>query len=75
MACRELLLTLNRKGLLKLPPRKNSAYNDKRNQFIPVIQVDQSAINRKLPELPPIELKSVRNTDHEPLYNSLIASR
>ena len=72
MACREVLLTLNRKGLLRLPPRHNSAYNDKRNRFIPVVEVDQTPINCKLSDLPPVELKSVRNTNYEPLYNSLI---
>ena len=72
MACREILLTLNRKRLLKLPPRKNSAYNEKRNRFIPVVQIDQSPINCKLADLPLIELKSVRNTNFEPLYNSLV---
>ena len=72
MACREVLLTLNRKGLLKLPPRQNSAYNEKRNRFIPIIEIDQTPINCKLSDLPPVELKSVRNTEHEPLYNSLI---
>jgi hypothetical protein len=72
MACREVLLTLNRKGLLKLPPRQTSAYNEKRNRSIPVLEVDQSPVNCKLADLPHVELKSVRNTHLEPLYNSLI---
>ena len=72
MACREVLLTLNRKGLLKLPPRQNSAYNEKRNRFIPIIEIDQTPIDCKLSNLPPVELKLVRNTKLEPLYNSLI---
>jgi len=72
MACREVLLTLNRKGLLKLPPRQTSAHNEKRNKFIPVVEINQTTINRNLSDLPPVELKSVRNNEHEPLYNSLI---
>ena len=72
MACREVLLTLKRKGLLRLPPRKNSAYNEKRNRFIPIVTIDQTPITCNLSDLPPIELKSVRNTKLEPLYNSLI---
>jgi hypothetical protein len=72
MACREVLLTLKRKGLLRLPPRKNSAYNEKRNQFIPIVTIDQTPIACKLADLPPVELKLVRNTKLEPLYNSLI---
>jgi hypothetical protein len=72
MACREVLLTLSRKGLLKLPPRQTSAHNEKRNKFIPVVEINQTPINCKLSDLPPVELKSVRNTKHEPFYNSLI---
>jgi len=72
MACREVLLTLKRRGLLKLPPRKNNAHNDKRNQTIPVIEIDKSPLIGKLSNFPPVELKPVRNTDHEPLYNSLV---
>jgi len=72
MACREILLTLNRKGILDLPPRKYSANNEKRNKFIPVVNIDTSPLNGKLSSLPPIELKSVRNTKLEPLYNSLV---
>lgn len=71
MACREVLLTLKRKGLICLPPRFNSANNEKRNRLIPVIEADQTPIDSKLSDLPPVELKSVRNTSLEPLYNSL----
>ena len=72
MACRELLLTLNRKGLITLPPRFNSANNDKRNRYIPVIETDQTPLQGNLSDLPPVILKLVRNTPLEPLYNSLI---
>lgn len=72
MACRELLLTLNRKGLITLPPRFISAYNEKRNRTIPVVNIDQPPLQEKLVNLGPIDLKPVRNTKLEPLYNSLI---
>ena len=72
MACRELLLTLNRKGLITLPPRLISANNEKRNRTIPVVNIDQSPLQEKLANLGPIDLKPVRNTKLEPLYNSLI---
>jgi len=74
MACREVLLTLNRKGLITLPPRLTSANNEKRNRSIPMVEVDQSPVNCKLADLPPVELKMVRSTDSEPLYNSLVHS-
>jgi hypothetical protein len=72
MACRELLLTLNRKGLITLPPRLISANNEKRNRTIPVVNIDQTPLQEKLTNLGPIVLKPVRNTKLEPLYNSLI---
>jgi hypothetical protein len=72
MACRELLLTLSRKGLITLPPRLSSANNEKRNRTIPVVNIDQSPLQEKLAALGFVDLKPVRNTKLEPLYNSLI---
>ena len=72
MACRELLLTLNRMGLITLPPRLNNANNEKRNRSIPVIKIDQTPLQEKLTKLSPIDIKPVRNTKLESLYNSLI---
>ena len=72
MACRELLLTLSRMGLITLPPRLNSANNEKRNRSISVVNIDQIPLQDKLGKLAPVELKPVRNTKLEPLYNSLI---
>ena len=54
MACRELLLTLNRKGLINLPPGKHDGRNLKRNRFIPVIEIDQTPLEEKLSHLPPV---------------------
>ena len=72
MACREILLTLNRKGLITLPPRLNNANNDKRNRSIPIVEIDQTPLQEKLSSLPSVKLKLVRNTSLEPLYNSLV---
>jgi len=72
MACRELLLTLQRKGLITLPPRLISAHNDKRNRSIPVVEIDQSPLQGRISHLPPVTLESVRKTTLEPLFNSLI---
>ena len=72
MACRELLLTLNRKGLITLPPRLTSANNENRNRSIPIVKIDQTPLQAKLSTLGSIDLKPVRNTKLEPLYNSLI---
>ena len=72
MACREILLTLNRKGLISLPPPLHNANNHKRNKTIPKIDVDQTPLQEPISKLPPIGLKMVRGTDAEPLYNSLV---
>lgn len=72
MACREILLTLYRKDLINLPLGKHDGRNLKRNRSIPIIETDQSPLKGKLSELQVIELKLVRNTQLEPLYNSLI---
>ena len=72
MACREVLLTLSRSGLISLPPRLNSANNEKRNRSVPVVNIDQTPLQDNLANLSPVDLKPVRNTKLEPLYNSLI---
>ena len=72
MACREVLLTLDRKSLICLPPRLTDAHNDKRNRSVAVHTVDQTPLQAKLSELAPVRLTCVRHTDLEPLYNSLV---
>lgn len=72
MACREVLLTLNRKGLISLPPRICSANNERRNRSIPLVETDQIPLQGKPSQFSPVQLQPVRNTSFEPLYNSLI---
>ncbi len=72
MACRELLLTLSRKGDITLPPRLISAHNDKRNRSIPVVEIEQTPLQGKLSQFQPVNLQLVRNTTLEPLYSSLV---
>lgn len=72
MACRELLLVLNRKDLLTLPPRLKRANNEKRNRSIDLVEIDQSPLHGNLSDLSTVKLILVRNTAFEPLYNSLI---
>ena len=72
MACREILLTLKRKGLITLPPPLHNANNHKRNKTINKIDIDQTPVEQKLSRLPPVELKMVRGTQSEPVYNSLV---
>lgn len=72
MACREVLITLYRKGLIDYPDGLHDGLNKLRNKSIPLIDVDQSPVTVKLSDLEPVTLKLARNTELEPLYNSLI---
>jgi hypothetical protein len=54
MTCLEILLTLNRIGLICLPPRLNSANNEKRKRSIPVVKIDQIRLQNKLDNLAPV---------------------
>jgi len=73
MACRELLLTLERKGLIRLPPRIRTSHNDKRLWCPAPVEIDQTPMRGSLCEFDAPVLKLVRNTPLEPLYNSLMA--
>jgi hypothetical protein len=72
MACREILLRLERMGLIQLPPRRNSAFNERRNRMPPMVKTLETPLEGKLSHFGPLELKMVRGTLLEPLYNSLI---
>ena len=72
MACRELLLTLERMGHLVLPPRKTNSWNERRNKSTQVLPVDGSPISGELADFPPVIISLVRHTSLEPLYNSLV---
>jgi len=72
MACREILLTLHRKGLINLPPGTHDGRNKLRNRSIPVVKIDQTPLHGSLSDLDSVKLTPVRNTKLEPLYNSLI---
>jgi len=73
MACRELLLRLERTGLVKLPARKNGYRCGARpGNDIQVPIHSQESIESSLSELLPIEIKMVRGTAWEPLYKGLV---
>jgi len=74
MLCRTLLLQLESKGFIKLPPPKRILPNPLANrQKPPIISIDREAINCSLNDLLPIELKQVRKSSSEKLFNSLIS--
>ena len=73
LACRGLLKKLENEGLIIQPPKKftpnNRFANRKPRQ---IIDVDKTPVKTCLKNLQPIELRSVRKTKDEKLYNSLI---
>ena len=73
MVCRGLLLKLESVGLITLPSRKRITNNPFLNRKPPeVVKVDQTPIVCDIEDIHPIELRSVRKTQYERLYNSLI---
>jgi hypothetical protein len=72
MACREVLLTLYRKNLINYPSGTHDGRNKKRNRSITLVNTNKTPLTAKLTDLAPVDLKSVRNTKLEPLYNSLV---
>lgn len=73
MVCRGLLLRLESEGLISLPARKRIPNNPFLNRRPPEpIKVDQAPIVCDLEEIQPIELRCVRASLYEKVYNSLI---
>jgi len=73
MICRGLLLQLEARGFIELPPRKKNPPNPlSRRQKPEIVEVDQMPRVGKLSDLRPIELVLVRRTPLERLYKSLI---
>jgi len=73
MVCRGLLLKLQSDDLITLPPRKRIPNNPFLNRKPPeLVKVAKSPIVCGIEDIRPIELRSVRKTKYEKLYNSLI---
>lgn len=73
MVCRGLLKKLEDNGLIIQPPKKCNPNNPFINRKPPqLIEVDKNPLSSDLKSILPIELKSVRKTKYEKLYNSLI---
>ena len=73
MVCRSLMLLLHRAGHIELPaPRFKAVNNVVRRRRPPKVDADQTAISARLSEIGPLEIRLVRRTADEPLFNSLI---
>jgi hypothetical protein len=73
MVCRGLLLKLHRAGHIELPPRRQNPANPlaQRNKPAPMA-TDQHPLQGSLSGILPVEIRQVRRTQFEKLFNSLI---
>jgi hypothetical protein len=74
MVCRGLMLKLPREGLIELPPVRYVPPNPLAERGQPgVVRVDTQLLQGTLAETQPLELREVRRTPDEALFNSLLA--
>jgi hypothetical protein len=73
MVCRGLLLMLHRGGEIELPAVRQISLNPFVQRARPApVPIDKLPLTGALRELKPIDLRQVRRTAEEPLFNSLI---
>ena len=73
MLCRGLMLMLHRQGLIELPPARRVTRNPMVERSRPVlVSVDETPLLASFCELGPLEVRQVRRTPEEALFNSLL---
>lgn len=73
MICRGFMLELHRAGYITLPEKKRNPPNPFVNRKKPQqIAIDKTVVCEKLKQLLPVEIKQVKYTNEEKLFNSLI---
>jgi hypothetical protein len=73
MVCRGLMLMLHRRGLIELPPVRRVPRNPMVDRNHPsLVSVDEAPLQMALSELGPLELRQVRRTSEEAVFNSLL---
>jgi len=71
--CRSMMLALHRAGHIELPPVRQRSCNPLARRARPApVQVDTMPIHTDLPGLGPLDMRQVRRTDDEPLFNGLV---
>lgn len=74
MACRLLLLKLERGGHIRLPARQGVSANHRRHRLVPVVEHSREKVNEPLRRLLPLDIGVVESTGKEiALLRSLIA--
>lgn len=74
MACRALLLKLESKGALELPPRQKESFRAPRRTDRQVFAVDTSPLEGSLSDFGSLTIRTVRQTSEEPLWDHLVDS-
>ena len=73
MVCRSLMLKLHREGHIELPPVRRVPCNPlAQRRVAALVEVDQAPVRSSLAELGDVELRQVRRTSEEALFNSLL---
>jgi hypothetical protein len=73
MVCRGMMLMLHRQGLIELPPVRQVSRNFLVQRKTPEgVNVDQTSLKMSFTELGPLEIRQVRRTSEEALFNSLL---
>jgi hypothetical protein len=71
--CRGLMLKLHREGHIQLPPRKRRFTGGRQTkQIIRKPEIHETPVYSIVKKLQPIEIRQVRRTKYETLFNSLI---
>ena len=73
MVCRGLMLQLHREGHIELPPVRCVRNNPLAKRTQPtLISIDDAPLHASFGEIGPLEVRQVRRTADEPLFNSLM---
>jgi hypothetical protein len=73
MVCRSMMLKLHREGHIELPPVRFVPRNPlAQRRAAALVEVDQTPLRSSFTELGVIELRQVRRTSEEALFNSLL---
>lgn len=73
MVCRGMMLMLHRKGLIELPPVRQVSRNYLVQRKKPEgVSVEQTLLHMSFAELGPLEVRQVRRTPQEALFNGLL---
>jgi len=72
MACRSMLLKLERRGLLRLPPRRQCSVNHRRGKVFEPVLHDTEPIDCALGELQPLSLRIAKQSGDRALWQTLL---